>query len=52
MLKDKTIAKQLKYRDNYTHSSDSDSVIQDIFDSSIYQDLLKKQVIVDGQTQG
>lgn len=52
MMKDKTVAKQLKYRDNYTRTSDSNNIIRDIFDSSIYRDLLEKPVVVDGQTQG
>lgn len=51
MLKDKTIVKQLKYRSNYTNTNDDDT-IRDIFDSSIYRNLLEKQVVVNGQTQG
>ena len=51
MLKDKTVAKQLKYRDNCTRTSNSENVIWDIFDSSIYRNLLKRQVVVGGQAQ-
>ena len=47
MLRDKTIAKQLKYRHTYSHTSSNDNVIRDVFDSSIYRDLLGKQVVVD-----
>jgi hypothetical protein len=52
MLRDKTVAKQLKYRETYTRTSDSDDVVGDIFDSSIYRNLLEREVIVDGQTRG
>ena len=51
MLKDRTLAKQMKYRHNYTNTSDSDGVVRDIFDSSIYRDLIEKHVIVDGRVQ-
>lgn len=51
MLRDKSVAKQLRYRHNYTCTSDSDKVVQDIFDSSIYRNLLDRQVVVDGKTQ-
>ena len=51
MLKDKTIAKQLRYRDSYTYTDGSDDIIRDVFDSSIYRNLLEKQVVVNGQTQ-
>jgi hypothetical protein len=52
MWKDRSIAKQLGYQHRYTNSSDSDKIIRDIFDSSIYRDLLEKQVVVDGKIQG
>jgi hypothetical protein len=52
MLKDKTLAKQLKYRHRYTQTSNDNDVIRDIFDCSIYQDLLEKQVVIDNRTQG
>jgi len=51
MLKDKAAAKQLKYRHTYSHTNVDDGVIRDIFDSSIYRDLLEKHVVVDGQMQ-
>ena len=51
MLKDKTLAKQMKYCHNYTNVSDSDRVVQDNFNSSIYCDLIEKHVVVDGQVQ-
>ncbi|KAF9785289.1 hypothetical protein BJ322DRAFT_992087, partial [Thelephora terrestris] len=52
MWKDRSITKQLGYRHRYTNSSDSDKIIQDIFDSLIYRELLEKQVVVDGKIQG
>jgi hypothetical protein len=51
MLKDKTLAKQLKYRYTYSQTSGSDNVIWDIFDCSVYHDLLAKQVVVGNQIQ-
>ena len=51
MMKDKCLTKQL----NYWHTSQissNDNTIWDIFDCSIYQELLGKQVVVNGQTQG
>ena len=50
MLKDKSLTKQLAYQHASDTSYDSD-IIQDIFNCSIYQELLEKQVIVDGKTQ-
>ena len=52
MMKDKTLAKQLRYRHTHTTTSGDDGVIRDVFDCSVYQELLKKQVVVNGQTQG
>ena len=52
MRKDKHLAKQLNYRHTFQNSSNDSNSIRDIFDSSIYQSLLKKQVVVDGQAQG
>lgn len=52
MLKDKTLAKQLMYRHTYTHTTGNDGVVRDVFDGSVYRDLLEKQVVVDGKTQG
>ena len=51
MLKDKTTAKQLKYRHAYSHTDINNEVIRDVFDSTIYHNLLEKQVVVNGQTQ-
>ena len=51
MLKDRTLAKQMKYRHKYTNTSNSDGVVRDIFDSSIYRDLIEKYVVVDGRVQ-
>ena len=51
LLKDKTMAKRLTYRDTYTHTSDSDNSICDVFDSAVYRRLLEKQVVVDGKIQ-
>ena len=50
MMKDKTLAKQLKYRHTYSTAGRNDDAIQDIFDCSVYQDLLEKRVVVNGQT--
>ena len=50
MIRDRTLAKKLRYR--HTYSNASDDVIRDIFDCEIYQELLRKQVVVDGHTQG
>ena len=52
MMRDKTLAKQLKYRHTYTCTSGDGTTIRDIFDCSIYRDLLEKEVVVDGQAQG
>ena len=52
MMKDRTLAKQLKYRHIYSHTGRDDDVIRDVFDGSIYRGLLEKQVVIDGQTQG
>ena len=51
MMKDKALAKQLKYRHTYSNTSGNEDIIRDIFDCSVYQELLDQQVIVDGQTQ-
>jgi len=51
-MKDKTLAKQLKYRHTHSHTGRDDDVIRDVFDGSVYQGLLEKQVVVGGQTQG
>ena len=51
MMKDKTLAKQLKYRDTYSTASCNNNAIQDVFDCSVYQELLGKRVVVNGQTQ-
>jgi len=52
MLKDKSVAKQLKYRQTCSRTTGGDDeTIRDIFDSSIYHNLLEKQVVVNGQTQ-
>lgn len=51
MMKDKTLAKQLKYRDTYSTASRNNNAIQDVFDCSVYQELLGKRVVVNGQTQ-
>ena len=52
MMRDKTLAKQLKYRHTYTCTSGDGTTIRNIFDCSIYRDLLEKEVVVDGQAQG
>ncbi|KAF9645545.1 hypothetical protein BDM02DRAFT_3062488, partial [Thelephora ganbajun] len=52
MLKDKSLAKQLMYRHTHSHDGRSgDDIIWDVFDCSIYRNLLEKQVVVDGRTQ-
>jgi len=50
-MKDKALTKQLNYRHTYSTTSGNDNVIRDVFDCSVYQELLEKQVVVDGQTQ-
>ena len=52
MMRDKTLAKQLKYHHTYTCTSGDGTTIRDIFNCSIYHDLLEKEVVVDGQAQG
>ena len=50
MMKDQSLAKRLAYRHTSDISFDND-VIRDVFDCSIYQDLLEKQVVVKGETK-
>lgn len=49
MMKDKSLTRQLRYQHTYSHAKNNDDVIWDIFDGSVYHNLLEKQVVIDGQ---
>ena len=51
MLKDRTLAKQLKYQATYSHAENDEDTIRDVFDCSVYRKLLEKYVVIDGQAQ-
>lgn len=49
MYRDKSVAKLMGYRHEYTTNQRDNNIIGDVFDGSIYRDLCDQNVVVDGQ---